>query len=323
MAEEYLHDTIQKYLLGELPPLEREHLEANIDSDPALAEQVEIQRLAYMGLQRLAAADLRQKFDLWDDELDTPTLPQTPPPIQPNHDKLWIWTAVILLLLLLVGAFAHFWQVKHTRNSEKSEVAQRDSIIAVMRIEFQQKQDSMSVLLSLPKDSLSVLEIKRLQEEIDRKDKSLRDLESKRRAGKPLIALQYAQPSNTNTRGGSRGTDPVLTDEAKAFKAKEFAESIRLLKSIPANDSRQAEVIQRLPYSLFYASHFDAAIPAFIDLLEVDQFKEIDVQWHLLLCYVAIGERSETRYLLHAILKNPKHKYYQQAIDLKKALNIH
>ncbi|MDO8367156.1 MAG: hypothetical protein Q7T20_10190, partial [Saprospiraceae bacterium] len=238
---------------------------------------------------------------------------------------IWIWTSVILFLLLTTGTFWHFWQIEKVsqpQDSENREIAQRDSVISVMRIEFQQIQDSLSTLLSLPRDSFYVVEIKRLREEIDRKDNLLRTLETQRRAGKPQIAMQFAPSSNTSTRGGEDGSDPTLAAEKKAFEGKNFTESIRLLKSIPAKDPRQAEVTQRLPYSLFYANDFESAIPAFLDILETDQFEEANVQWNLLLCYVAIGEKSETRYLLHTILKNPKHKYHQKATDLKKALNF-
>ena len=95
-----------------------------------------------------------------------------------------------------------------------------------------------------------------------------------------------------------------------------------MLKSIQANDPRQAEVTQRLPYSLFYAKDYSTAVSAFLDLLDADQYEEMNVQWYLLLCYVANGQKPEIRYLLHSILKNPKHKYYQKAIELKAALNI-
>ncbi len=322
MAEEHLHDTIEKYLLGELSVQTRERLEVDMSKDPALREQVELQRLGLMGLQRLAAADLRQKFDQWDEDIDVPT-----PSINPNHNR-WFWTAVTLFLLLITGTFWHFWQmgkVQQRPAQELLDAMRRDSIIAALRTGFQQKNDSLLSLINLPnaaKDSILILKIKRLQEEAGQKDKLLHDLELQHRTGKPQIAMQFATPSNTATRGDGEASDPTLTAEKKAFDAKDFAESIRLLKRIPANDPRQAEVIQRLPYSLFYAQDFEAAIPAFLDLLDADQFEEANVQWYLLLCYVATGQKAETRLMLHTILNNKNTKYHQKATDLKKALNI-
>lgn len=324
MAEEHLHDTIEKYLLGELPVADAQKLEADIAKDPALSEQVELQRLGLMGMQRLAAADLREQFDQWDRDLDEPKPPAVPPPPR-NPQNFWIWTTAILLLLLTAGAFWHFSQLKQTPDPQALLDLQRDSIIVALRADFQQKNDSLYGLLNLPasaKDSISINEIKRLKEEIDQKDKALRELETQKRAGKPLIAMQLApSPSGARTRGENEG-DPTLAAEATAFKAGNYAESLRLLKSISAKDPRYAEVIQRLPYSLFYAKEYSAAIPAFLDLLEADQFEEMNAQWYLLWCYMAIGQKSETRYLLHSILKNPKHKYYKEAIELKSALKL-
>ena len=206
--------------------------------------------------------------------------------------------------------------------SGSEEIAQRDADIAALRVAFQQKQDSLLALLSLQRDSFSVIEIKRLRVEVDRKDRMLRDLETKRRAGKPLIAMQFAQSSDKRTRGADEGTDPTLLAEKKAFDAKDYAESIRLLKSIPAKDNRQEQVKQRLPYSLFYAKDYEAAIPLFLYILETDQYEEANAQWYLLLCYVATGKEAETRLMIHVILTSKNPKYYQNTTDLKKALNL-
>ena len=327
MAEGPLHDTIEKYLLGELSAPECRRLEALMATDPTLWEQVELQRLGLTGMERLAAADLRGQFDLWDKDLDEPRPPTASPPPRAAQN-FWIWATATLILLLLAGTFWHFWQVgkvPQSQNSETHKIAQRDSLISAMRLTFELKQDSLTALMALPKegkDSVIVLEIKRLREALDLNERKLRDLESRRRAGKPLIAMQFAPPSNTSTRGGEEGSDSTLVAEKKAFDAKDFAESIRLLKSIPAKDSRQAEVTQRLPYSLFYAKDFEAAIPAFLDLLEKDQYEEANAQWHLLLCYVATGQALETRLMLHVILNGKNPKYHQKASDLKKTLNI-
>ena len=95
-----------------------------------------------------------------------------------------------------------------------------------------------------------------------------------------------------------------------------------MLKSIPVNDLRQNQVRRRLPYSLFYAKDYGAAIPAFLYILETDQYEEANAQWYLLLCYVAIGQEIETRLMLHTILNGQNPKYHQKAGDLKKALDL-
>lgn len=330
MAEEHLHDTIEKYLLGELSSAERERLEADIKGDPALFEQVEIQRLGLMGLQRLAAADLREKFDQWDEDLDVPLLlTASPPPPLPNRN-IWVWTTAVLLLLLTAGAFWHFGQIKKERaiqEQERQEVALRDSLITVLQADYQRKANELTALLGMPsnsKDSIALLEIKRLREELDRKDQVLRNLESRRTAANLQIAMQLAPPSDIKTRGSGDSGDPTLDAVQKAYDAKDFSEAVRLLKSIPTNDSlRQTQVSAILPYALFYAQRFQEAIPEFRNLWAEDEvYEAMNAQGFLLLCYIAEGKTSEARQMRLTILKNPKHKYYPMANKLTDDLKI-
>jgi hypothetical protein len=70
MVDDILHDRIEQYLLGNLPPDECAQLENEMKANPQLAEQVALQRLAINGIQRLAARDMRKKFELWNKETD-------------------------------------------------------------------------------------------------------------------------------------------------------------------------------------------------------------------------------------------------------------
>lgn len=324
MADEHLHNTIEKYLLGELPPAESARLEADMAADPALFEQVEIQRLGLMGMRRLAAADMREKFAKWDEDLDAPP-PSSSPPANRNF---WIWATITLLLLLTAGAFWHFWQAEKWREMqerERQEIVKRDSLIAVLRADYQQKTEELAALLEKSgsrKDSLSMLKIKHLQEELDRKEKALRDLEGRRSARNPQIAMQFAPPSNTATRGRGESADPTLAAAQKAYDTRDFTEAVRLLKSIPPNDPRQEQVVQMLPYALFYAGRFQQAIPEFLNLWEKDDFEAMNAQGYLLLCYIAEGKTLEARQLRLNILRDPNPKFHQMANELKGVLNV-
>ncbi len=319
MADKNLHDTIEKYLLGELIPSEREQLEADIAIDAKLFKQVEIQRLALLGIRRLAAADMYGNFDKWDKEIDTPSSP-SPPAETKTTGKVWIWASTTLLLLLLAGAIWHFGEIKKIKNTqqqENQEIARRDSIIMALRAEFQQKEEELSDLLKrteLGKDSTLNAEIKRLREELDQKDKAMRALESRNTQGSRQFAMQLAQKSNMSTRGDIGSDDPTLAAANKAYNNSKFEEAIRLLNSIPKNDPRQAQVVQLMPYALFYAQRFQQAIPVFINLWEQDpDFEAMNAQGYLLLCYIAEGKSLEARQMRLTILQNPKHKYYKWA----------
>jgi len=319
MANEQQTDKIEAWIKGKLPSAEAAAFQAEMDSDLALAEEVELHRLALQAGAHLSEQYLKDNVLKWVVNEDTFS------PSPQSNSNNWKWATTTLLLLLLAVTFWHFWRVANmqaARNEENAAIAQRDSVIAVMRIELQQIQDSLSTLISLPIDSFYRLEIKRLREEVDRKDKVLRTLEAQGRTGKPQLAMQFAPSPNALKRGQNTGDDPTLVNAKNAYETGDFATSATLLKSIQPNNPRYPQVRQLLPYSLFYAKDFEAAVPGFVFLLEEDTFGDPELPWYLALCYVGTGQQMEARILLHNIMQNPKHKYYQKAIDLKKALNV-
>lgn len=319
MVDENLHDKIERYLLGQLPPDETARLEADMAADPALAEQVALQRLGLMGMQRLAATGMRAKFDEWDADLDAPPATASPPVAVPAPARNpWIWTTVALLLLLTAGALWHFGQIKKERaqaEQERRQITFRDSMIAVLQADYRAKAAELEALMVKPGgDSLSRLEIKRLRDELDRKDKALRELEQRRPAANRQVAMRLAPPPARLR--GSGDDDPVIGAAKQAFEKPDYNEAVRLLKSIPPGDPRQAQVTQMLPYALFYAGRFQEAIPAFVNLWEQDEVNEaMNAQGYLLLCYIAEGKIPEARQMRLIILQNSRHKFYKTAME--------
>lgn len=326
MVDENLHDKIERYLLGQLPPDEAGRLEADMAADPALADQVALQRLALAGMQRLVAREMRARFDQWDAELDAPTETASPPGPGALLTNPWAWATGILLLLLAVGAFWHFNQMEKMRgmaDRENRDLALRDSMIAVLRADYEEKARLLETLLSEPSagnDSLARLEIKRLREELARKDRALRDLERQRSPGNAQIAMRLAPPP-PRMRGSGDDADAVLGAAKAAFDKPDFDEALRLLKNIPAADPRQAQVAQMLPYALFYAGRYREAIPAFLNLWEQDADNEaMNAQGYLMLCYIAEGNTQEARQMQLVIMQNSKHKFYKTAEEAGKEI---
>ncbi len=323
MADENLHDKIENYLLGKLPPEEVSRLETDIAADTALAEQVALQRLGLMGMQRLAATGMGAKFDQWDADLDAPQATDSPPVKTRNP---WIWVASALLLLLTAGAFWHFRQMKKERSEEEQErlqIAFRDSMIAVLQTDYREKSVALETLkakVGISGDSLRLLEIKQLREELDRKDKVLRELEQRRTKGNKQMAIRLA-PLPTQVRGSWDNDDFVLSAARQAYENTDYNEAVRLLKSIPPGDPRKAQVTQMLPYALFYAERFQEAIPSFLNLWEQDQdFEEMNAQGYLMLCYIAEGKTLEAKQMQLVIIKNKQHKFYQTALEVGKEI---
>jgi len=320
MVDENLHDKIEQYLLGQLPPDEAARMEVGIAEDPALAEQVALQRLGLMGMQRLAAAGMRAKFDEWDADMDSPSASPSPPDTAPPPPgNPWIWATFALLLLSAAGAFWYYGQIKKERGEreqERRQIAFRDSMIAVLQAGYREKAAELEALTVKPRgDSLTLLEIKRLQDELGRKDKALRELEQRRPAGNRQVAMRLAPPPPA-VRGGWDDSDTVLGAAREAFDKRDYNEAIRLLKGISSGDPRQVQVTQMLPYALFYAGRFQESIPAFLNLWEQDEDDEMmNAQGYLMLCYIAEGKMLEAKQMQLVIMQNRGHKFYETAVE--------
>ena len=319
MDDQLLHERIEKYLLGEFSPAEKAQLEAEMAANPALFEQVQIQRLSLMGLQRLAGADLRKKFDRWDQELDdTPP----PPPDAPPRWNVWFWSTIALLLLLATGVFWHFNQlnaVEAKQAQAQSDIARREALIQNMEADIQQKQTALNNLLSTSQpgaDTAAQAEIKRLRAELDRMDQALFD---QKKGGKPKVQpMAYAFPPPPAFAKRGAGNGDMIQSASEAFDNKRFAAAERLLKSIPPDDEAgQRSVTQILPYALFYNEKYGEAALAFIKLKETDRFEAKKAEWYMVLCYASEGRDAYTQKALTDILNNPQHPFYQDAQKLQ------
>ncbi|MEZ4942159.1 MAG: hypothetical protein R3D58_14875 [Saprospiraceae bacterium] len=316
MDDQLQHETIEKYLLGQLSRQESDRLEADMAADPALYEQVEIKRLALLGLQRMAGAELGKRFAQWDSELDEGTTTQEAPPASIN---IWPWTACLLFLLVLVGIFWHVRQMKamhDVQQREQREIALRDSIIAVLQAGIDQKQNELTALLAKnesEQDSLTQLETKRLRAELFRLDAALQERQGRKQAIHREIAAAAPPPPDLTIRGDFGNDDREIKAAAQAFNVGNYSESEKLLKGIPSGDPRQSMVVQALPYALFYQGKYREAAEAFMILKQNDRFEATKAEWYLLLCYRGEGWLVHARAMRAEILKNQNHPYYFNA----------
>jgi tetratricopeptide (TPR) repeat protein len=311
MTDPYLRDRIEQFLLGQLPPEEAARLEVDIASDPALAKQVALQRLALMGMQRLAARDMREHFERWDAEM----------PDKPGENgKLWRWATIVLAVLLGTAVY----QYQQTKNAfqkaqelEQRQIAARDTLIAALRADYQRTAVTLDSLLTADrKQGIPADDTKRLRLELDKKEERLRALERQDSRGRPQVAM-LAAPPPPRFRGSGEAVNPVIRRARTAFDNSDYDEAVQQLTTLGADDPSQAQVRLLLPYALFYAGRFNEAIPAFIALWETDPDNEtMNAQGYLLLCHIAVGNVREARQLQLTILQQPKHKFYATAKSL-------
>lgn len=323
MDDQNIHDTIEKYLLGELSLAEKARLESNMAADPDLREQVELKRLTWMGMQRLAGAELSGHFARWDEDLDAQS---NAPPAPPRAFNVWTWISSLLLFLLAGGAFWHFRQinaVQQEREQEQREIARRDSIIAILKADIDRKEVELKDWLAKAgagSDSSIQQEIAKRRAELLRLDKALRE----RQTGTDPASRKIAGLAPERRKFGKRGdsSDPIAA-AGKALDEDRFVEAEQLLKSIPPDDEgRQASVIRMLPYALFFNDKYGEAAQAFAKLKEVDRSEAQTADIFLLLAYRGDGRLAHARAVRADILKNPGHKYYQKALDLGKELGL-
>lgn len=315
MDEQQLHDKIAQYLLGELSATEKARFEAEIASNPQLAEQVAFQRIAFMGLDRLAGAELRQKFDAWDDEPDEP---DNPPPPAPSY---WKFAAIGLILLLASGIFWYFSQVRpalQAKAAERAEISRRDSLIQALEAEAARKQMQLNQLLeqNTGVDTSAQSEIRQLRRELEQMENTLRE-QGKNKGQRPMA---YAAPPAPTF--GTRGdTDGDLKAAVAAFDKGRYAEAERILKNIAPDDAAaQRSVVKYLPYALFYNGKFGEAAEAFVRLKAADRFEAKTAEWYLALSYANDGRKAHARAVVAEIVKNDQHPFYAEALALEKRL---
>ncbi|MCA0237142.1 MAG: hypothetical protein LCH81_12225 [Bacteroidetes bacterium] len=319
MSEEQLHDKIEQFLLLELSPDEATAFEAEIENDAALKTQVEKQRLALLGLERLATFDLKEKFDTWEAEIHTTESPGNAP--TPRAFNVWKWISTGLLALLAVAVLL---LVKQRPDKETGPVKtdSQDSLIA-LTAEFQRMKDQRDSLMSAPKiaeDSLLQVRLLLLQEELEQKDRQIRVLQNKgNRPNRQYAALFVPAFKEYNTRGDD---DVLITNIKKAYNAQNFKQADALILTIPKDDPRREELIYIIPYVFFYVGKYEAAIPELLKLKEEEQYEASRIDWYLLLCYTADMQKHGVKagMLLKEITSKPGHEFYGEAKKLEARL---
>lgn len=114
MSDQETFERIENYLLGHLNPGEKLAFEAEIAANPALAEEVKLQRLTMPALSALKTEALRTQFDQWKKELEETIEPAKTP------SQGWKWMGV---LLFFAGAGWFIWLKSHTSEPDPAPTA--------------------------------------------------------------------------------------------------------------------------------------------------------------------------------------------------------
>jgi hypothetical protein len=311
-------DTHIRYVFHQLSPEEEAQFEDFLDANPHEADILE-------GIQLFCenrGIRTREAFDqAWYKEMegvkDKLAPNKTSLPNAPSIPNLWKWLVFGLCFLFIGGVF---WLLRERNlenqylKEEKHKVLQRDSAINSLQIEIKTLKTNLKGLSApsnSPRDTALQIEIKQLKEVLIRKEAMLLQMQSNIRPKNREIAMKYAPPKKQTRSSQSSAPGNVFEAADRAYDSGNYEESIRLLQSIPKQES-YGRVLQRLPYVFFYGKRYREASEYFVELAESNQSTIMEIQYYLLLCNLAEGRKLEARLMRATILSNRKHPYYKE-----------
>lgn len=281
---------LRAYLLGKLPPSEKEALEERLAQDANLAQDLELERLEMAAAELLIAAETRQHFANW-----SASQPRSFLGIQ-----LIYWSAGLAATLMLL--FVAIQLLNPTSDPEK--------IVATEKIIPQQETPITDTPPAKSHPSAS-----------------LPSTQSPHKPGKKtnfraLAQKQLPAPLLPNLRRTTADSTTSPFQQAQlAFAAGQFQQTLDLLQH--SDSTRQQATAFLTAHALFQLERYAEAEAQFGQLLRWNskQFR-YQSEWGVLMCRLANFEKQPdlVRRQLDTILSQPQHPYAEQASALQKML---
>lgn len=317
MIDQALHEKIEAYLLGQLPPEAAAAFEAELRDDPELAEAVELHRLILPVPDRLSELDLRNDFARWRGELEP-----EPPPIVASTGRKKIWWIGGLALLLLAGAFGFWRQYAAQQEQERAERLRIEQEAEQRRIQEQQQQ---------PPQVPQQAPVQQTPAPPPRKDKAPEVVpesptptpEYAAVADEALMAYADDLSDAYRTRGGKTNTpaETILQDAYKAITQKQFAKAQGMLARVAPTDPMYAASLEMLAYVYHRRGQHAQAVDAYLTYRTLDDNTD-KTDWDLCLFYLADYPRNKARFqaLMQQIINDAKHPARAKAVALRQKL---
>lgn len=357
MIDPTLREQIDRYLMGQSSAEEAERLKTAAMNDSALAEQIEIQRLAIAGYRKLAAAELRKKMNRWDQELEKAPENNSIPAVKPRL-TVWVWIAILMLLTGMLSLI--LWQHKQI-NRREEDILARDSAYALLHSGFlaleSQKNpvaaDSISQKETVPpkppqkkrpasSTSYTPLELKllgdialmvappaaRLADQnreniLDDPNRIVYEPRSrsfpKDSSGNGLSA-ERMQFINGSIHDEALLADPEILFGAgvQQFTNGNYEAAAGVFRATLSRDSSHTPARMFLAYALFYGRRFSEARQAFAELDRRVWNQKKEVQFYTMLCLIGEGALEKANKIRNDILFLPGlHRYYEKTRSLE------
>lgn len=316
MVDQPLHEKIEAYLLGQLPPGETADFKKEIESDSQLAEEVELHRLILPVSDRLAELDLHRDFARWRQEMETDP-PESAPPAKPRNRLPGL---IALALLIGAGAFLLWRIMEGCVESERAERRRIEQALLnaqqeneQLKQEKKQLQDDLSAALrpaapvpkAAPPPSGGKQPIAAAPEP-----------EYVQWADEGLMAYADDMLGSFRTRGGT--DKPLIEKAATSLRLGQYREAAAFLRAVkPGDTSIYSRSLEMLAYTQFKRKQYTEAVNTYNKYREHNKDTE-KTDWDLCLFYLADYPRykNELRVLLDSILNDPKHPKYREASAL-------
>ena len=333
MNKKELYDKIEAYLREELSAADKKAFEAEIANNPQLAEQVEMHRFEWDGMEVILENDLRAKMAQWQEEgkkgeIIPPSVKEVKNRLIPIEKgkttvrRLYYGLAIAASITLLLGALLWVFTKPNPISDVVKNDASKDTIARLPLPTHIPKSDKENTpIVQMDKKPFETPAIPPRQEnptpivpnnEINRVDETT------------LIAFAedaYKEDvpdyeSINTSRGGNNAS--VLDEAGKAYDSKDFTKVISLLKNTLALDEN-FNALELLAHAYFQQKQYKLALPLFKDLLRLSGKRTHDKsEWYLLLCYLTDYShyKSEFNVLSQKISANTEHDYTAQTKTL-------
>jgi tetratricopeptide (TPR) repeat protein len=360
MKNAEIFDKIEAYLQEDLNAAEKAAFEQEMAQNPDLAEQVEMHRFEWDGMEVLLENDLRSNMAQWQEEEKqleaTPSVSEGISKLKVSHKaeekvmrletakspvrRMYYNIAIAASFALLAGAVLWVFTKPNPQptivNNGKPPVDTIAHLPLPTPLPKSVEEKAIAHIEKNPTNpKIKPIEPKNTPNQGNPVPNTVptpkNDLIGQDEKTYIAYAEEAYQKSDVpsyediqSTRGGGDEKDNVLEEAGKAYDKKDFDKAIGLLKNLPVVDEN-FNALEILAHSYFQKKNHAAALPIFQNLLNMSGKKSREKsEWYLLLCYLAHYNQhtSDFKTLANKVVENKDHTYFEKTTELLKRVNV-
>lgn len=311
MNNEELYDKVEAYLKGNLSEEEKAAIEKEIQNNPEVALEYQLQQVELDAMEVLLERDLRSKIPQWLDE-DEPLLPpenDTPSPPQTSRPgRLWIAALLGAFVVLAVVA----WRMDLFDESAPTEKTPSE------KEKSTQQTPGPIAAPDEPTESKKPVDTPNPNPEV-------RPAPQSPPAGGGMMAYAdkfYKDLSFDNMRGAGQDQGP-FSEALNAYKNGQYPHVLKLLDTIPEGSGYAVRDLELKAHALYHLKKYKESAAAFaaVAATESQPYAERS-QWNLLVCYTAQYPATKDAFdaLLAVLIADSGHTYHEKALELQARL---